>query len=141
MDRDAFDRDPPGQSSGFGCPECGGVLWETKDNDLPHFRCRIGHAYSARTLLAAEEEGVEDALWAGLRALEEQEALTRRMLDRPWAKDSVLKARLQERARMSHERADALRKFLINASPAIRSDDAAELAIEDPTAQMPALLD
>ena len=141
MERDAFEEDPPGRSSEFGCPDCGGVLWEANDNDLPHFRCRIGHAYTARTLLSAEEEGVEDALWAGLRALEEQESLTRRMLDRPWAKDSVLQARLQERARVSHERAETLRKFLIEASPGIRSDDAAELAIEDVTGQARARLD
>lgn len=141
MDGDAFDRDPPGQSSQFGCPDCGGVLWEADDNGVPHFRCRIGHAYTARALLAAEEEDVEDALWAGLRALEEQESLTRRMLDRPWAKDSVLKSRLQERARISHRRADTLRKFLVSAGPTLRSDDAAELAMEEATAQAPTLLD
>jgi two-component system chemotaxis response regulator CheB len=128
MERGAYEEEPPGDSSPFGCPECGGVLWENRDDGDPRYRCRIGHAYTARALLAAEEQGVEEALWAGLRALEEQESLARRMLDRPWTRDSAMRRRLRERARLSHERAETLRKFLAGpASASVQSDDSPEL--------------
>lgn len=48
LDREATeDGEPPGQSSGFSCPACGGVLWEVDDGELLRFRCRVGHAYTA----------------------------------------------------------------------------------------------
>src|SRR4051812_27641037 len=33
----------PGVPSTMACPECHGVLWEVKDEELVHFRCRVGH--------------------------------------------------------------------------------------------------
>ena len=70
---------PPGDPSAFGCPTCGGVLWEVQENGLLRFRCRIGHAFSTDALQAEQQSALEGALWAALRALEEQASLTRRM--------------------------------------------------------------
>lgn len=36
------DPDKPGKPSVFGCPECGGVLWEMDEGPLPRYRCRVG---------------------------------------------------------------------------------------------------
>jgi two-component system chemotaxis response regulator CheB len=69
-----------GKPSGFACPECGGALWEIQDQDLIRFRCRVGHAWSAESLLAEQAEGLETALWTAFRALEENAALARRLL-------------------------------------------------------------
>jgi two-component system chemotaxis response regulator CheB len=110
----AHDHEPPGTPSKFGCPECGGVLWELSENGDLRFRCRTGHAYSPRTLLAAEDAQLEDALWAALRALEEQEALARRLLDRRWAGGvSRTRDRLEQRTADARRRADILREFLL----------------------------
>ena len=65
----------PGTPSRFSCPDCNGVLWEIDDGDMVRFRCRVGHAYSPETLLAVQSDSVEAAIWAGLRALEENAAL------------------------------------------------------------------
>jgi two-component system, chemotaxis family, protein-glutamate methylesterase/glutaminase len=73
------DESRPGNPSPFGCPECGGVLWEQPDAGPPRFRCRVGHAYSAESLLASQHDGFETALWTALRALEEKAALSRRL--------------------------------------------------------------
>ena len=42
--------DSPGLS-GFSCPDCGGRLWEIQDGGLLRFRCRVGHMYSADSLV------------------------------------------------------------------------------------------
>jgi two-component system, chemotaxis family, protein-glutamate methylesterase/glutaminase len=60
-----------GEPSRFACPECHGVLLRVKGSGPSRFRCHTGHAYSARSLAAAVNEGIEDALWTAVRALEE----------------------------------------------------------------------
>jgi two-component system, chemotaxis family, protein-glutamate methylesterase/glutaminase len=48
--------DKPGTPSVFGCPDCGGALWELQDDQWLRFRCRVGHAYSAEGLLRSQGE-------------------------------------------------------------------------------------
>jgi two-component system, chemotaxis family, protein-glutamate methylesterase/glutaminase len=69
----------PGEVSAYSCPDCGGVLWEIKDGEFARFRCRVGHAWTGEALLAEKSDGVDDALWEALRALEESAALARQM--------------------------------------------------------------
>jgi two-component system chemotaxis response regulator CheB len=72
----------PGQPAGFGCPTCGGSLWETKDGDVLRFRCRVGHAFAPESLLHSQEARLEEALWTALRALEERRSLSLRLCER-----------------------------------------------------------
>jgi two-component system chemotaxis response regulator CheB len=65
--------------SGYGCPECGGALWEVKDDQLVRYRCRVGHAYSADSLLVDQGETAERALWSAARALQESAEVCRRL--------------------------------------------------------------
>ena len=64
------------------CPECHGTLWEQDDGGLTRFRCRVGHAFSADTLVDQQAAYLEISLWTALRALEEHAALARRMAAR-----------------------------------------------------------
>ena len=43
------------------------------------FRCHTGHAYSAESLAAAVFEGIEDTMWAAVRALDEGGSLLEQM--------------------------------------------------------------
>ena len=72
----------PGSPSTMTCPECHGSLWETHEGALVHFRCRVGHAYTAESLLAHQADQLEAALWTALRSLEEHAALSRRLAAR-----------------------------------------------------------
>jgi two-component system chemotaxis response regulator CheB len=72
----------PGIPSTMSCPECHGILWEVKEDELLRFRCRVGHAYSDEALLVHQSEQLEAALWTALRALEEHSALGRRLAAR-----------------------------------------------------------
>jgi two-component system chemotaxis response regulator CheB len=73
------DVEKTGEPSAFTCPECRGALWELRDGDLLRFRCHVGHAFSAESLMADQAEALETALRAALRLLEENAALARRM--------------------------------------------------------------
>jgi two-component system chemotaxis response regulator CheB len=68
-----------GTPSVFSCPECGDVLWELQNGDLLHFRCRVGHAFSVESVLDAQSEQLEAALWMALKTLEEHASLSNRM--------------------------------------------------------------
>jgi two-component system chemotaxis response regulator CheB len=68
-----------GKASVYSCPECGGVLREIQDGKLLRFRCRVGHAFSAQTVLAEQSEALDKALWIALRTLEEKAELLRRL--------------------------------------------------------------
>jgi two-component system, chemotaxis family, protein-glutamate methylesterase/glutaminase len=78
MDQDTISNNGRvGHPSPFSCPECGGVLWEMQDRELLRFRCRVGHAFSTESILAAQSEAIESALWTAMKALEEQASLSR----------------------------------------------------------------
>jgi two-component system chemotaxis response regulator CheB len=108
----------PGTPSRFTCPECNGVLWEIDDENLLRFRCRVGHAYSAETLLAEQSDAVEAAMWAALRALEENVALMSRLADRMRRRGHhTTAARFEAQARDADSRAELLRQTLVTRPP------------------------
>lgn len=119
LDLTALNKDEkPGTPSGFGCPECGGVLWELSNGKLSRFRCRTGHAYSPESLLAEQSDGIESALWSALRALEESATLTRRMAERSQRSQLPLVAtRFHERAAEAEANAALLRQLLLQSEP------------------------
>lgn len=118
---------PLGSPAVFACPECGGTLWETNESDLIRFRCRVGHAFTAQTLLAEQMEAVEDAFWVALRALEESAALATRMAERARERDQLHSFELfQRQAEDALERAEIIKRVLTNGvfdSKAISDND------------------
>lgn len=112
-----------GKPSSLGCPDCGGVLWEIEQGDLLRFRCRVGHAYTARHLETEQRHTVEVALWAALRALEESASLYRRMAARAkTAKHIALLEQYEERADDKEKNARILREFLVHVNAGLGSD-------------------
>jgi two-component system chemotaxis response regulator CheB len=114
LDADALDRNgPPGESSVYACPACGGVLWQLDDGELPRYRCRVGHAYSAERAVEAQGEAIETALWTALRALQERAQLSARLAERVGAVGAKQsQTRFEEFAREAHEQADVIRRLL-----------------------------
>ncbi len=102
-----------GTPSAFSCPECGGVLWEIRDGDLMRFRCRVGHAFSIESMMAAQSEGVEEALWAALKTLEESVNLSRRLEDKARKRgQGWLAQRFREKLQDAEQRAEVIQSIL-----------------------------
>jgi two-component system, chemotaxis family, protein-glutamate methylesterase/glutaminase len=117
----------PGIPSTMSCPECHGVLWEYKDNELVRFRCRVGHAYSDEAMLVHQSEQLEAALWTALRALEEHSALARRLATRANSRGhSHSASTFTEQAMDAEHHASVIRNVL---DRGVRSGDGAEALV------------
>lgn len=114
------DMEKIGTPSVFSCPECSGTLWEVGHADLPRFRCRVGHAYTAEDLVGQQDEAAEDALWAALRSLEENVTLARRMAERFRSTPATvsLSGRYVQKAETLDKHARELRRLLTEKAPA-----------------------
>jgi two-component system, chemotaxis family, protein-glutamate methylesterase/glutaminase len=98
-----------GLPSEFSCPDCDGVLSDI-DGGRP-YRCRVGHAWTAEALLAAQGPVLERALWTAVRTLEEKAALSRRMAGSARARGSQqIAERYEEQASESSTAAEVLRQ-------------------------------
>jgi len=112
------DQDKPGTPSVYGCPDCGGILWELEEGELLRFRCRVGHGFSADGLVAAQAERLDDALWSAFRALQENAALARRLAARARANgNDDLASNFDKRARSAEENSEVIHGLLTQANP------------------------
>lgn len=72
--------DDIGEKSSYGCPECGGILWETgKTGSIHNFRCHTGHVYTQTELLLKQAKEAESAIWIAIRIMEERKHLLLRI--------------------------------------------------------------
>lgn len=112
-----------GHPSGFTCPECEGPLWEIRDKEVLRFRCRVGHAYTAESMLSEKSEALEAALWVALNTLEEGAQMSRRLAAESHARGHEHTAvRFEERARKTREQAALIRQVLSSGAPDVTRD-------------------
>jgi two-component system chemotaxis response regulator CheB len=108
-----------GVPSDLTCPECGGSLRESRVDGaggVIHFRCRTGHAYSPETLLVKQSDVVDAAIWAAVRALQENADLARRMdrrLQQTGMAARIAHERYERRAQEAEHHAEVLRRLLM----------------------------
>ena len=104
-----------GAPTAFTCPECSGTIFEIADGRSVRFRCRVGHAYSEETIVPAQHDATERALWAALRALEEREALLHRMAEQARTRGmSAAADRFEERSHRVHQDVDRIHDLIVN---------------------------
>ena len=99
--------------SSFLCPDCGGALWEMRAGEPARFRCRVGHGHSVDSLLASQKPNIERALFAAIRSLEDNAALSHKLAEswRNRRADSVVE-HFRREAERSTEHAAIIRSIL-----------------------------
>jgi two-component system, chemotaxis family, protein-glutamate methylesterase/glutaminase len=118
MQPNEINLDKLGQRSVFSCPECNGALWELEEGGL-HYRCHVGHMYSAESLKESQGLNIEQSLWSALRALKESAALDQRLAERAEQHQLDQAAnRYRESADEKMEQVTRLQDFLATLPPA-----------------------
>jgi two-component system chemotaxis response regulator CheB len=105
-----------GKISSFTCPECHGTLWEIKENNkkILRYRCRIGHAFGSKSLLAAHDETLENILWAAVRTLEENAELSHRLAARVSKTNIHTTSFFSYKAKIAQQNVKKLKKILLH---------------------------
>jgi two-component system, chemotaxis family, protein-glutamate methylesterase/glutaminase len=100
----------PGDLTPLTCPECGGTLWHHDDYGTQRYRCRVGHTFSADSLLLGKQAAVEAALWAAIVALDERADLVRHVVKRLQSNGRTSQvARYRQDIEAAEHRAETLR--------------------------------
>jgi two-component system chemotaxis response regulator CheB len=103
----------PGTLSSYTCPECNGPLWEMQDGELWRFRCRVGHAFTAETMMTGQADVIEEALWVALNTLEESAQMYQRMADDAQRRNlTMLAQRFTRHLRETQRRTAIIRQAL-----------------------------
>lgn len=120
--------DTVGQPAGLGCPACGGSLYEVERAPVLRYRCRVGHAWSAASLIEEQSSATEGALWMALRALADKAALGRRMAANLRGRASATTSERFEEMAAEADAAGVLIRTLIDKIGGIAGDEAARQA-------------
>lgn len=100
-----------GIHSDFACPDCGGGLWEIK-NDVTHrYRCYTGHVFTEKMLQELQIHGLEESLWVSIRMLEERANLLKVMATRN-TENNKRSADYSQRIDETLEHVERLKKLL-----------------------------
>lgn len=111
--------DEPGRITGLTCPDCHGSIWVRNERGEATFNCRIGHSYTSETFFDTQDTNVENALWAGVRSLEEQATLASTMAGQALKRgDQEGHDRFERRRKIAEINASALRELLLERSDA-----------------------
>lgn len=124
--------DPVGDPSPYTCPECNGTLFTVESDEVRRYRCRIGHAYSQKSLEAEQAATVETTLWTAVRALEERAALLHDLADRMRRRGIDGSAvRMERQADEARRGAEQIRRLIGQGSLSVLDHDEAGLSPED----------
>jgi two-component system chemotaxis response regulator CheB len=108
-----------GEQVPFNCPGCGGVLWKISESGEIRFRCHVGHAYTAATLMAEQTMKIEETMWTALRMFEERKNL---LMTYAQDKRGAIYRSAVERAAMSQVHIDRIRQILMADDKGTSSD-------------------
>ena len=110
------------QLTDLGCPDCPGVLSASEEGNkgFLRFTCRIGHAFSAASLVEAQERELERCLWSAVVALEQIIALDQEVALR--SADAAVRGGLERRVANARAQVEEVRRVIARNEPATEID-------------------
>ena len=112
----AMMRDPArlgSEEDAVACPDCGGNLKRRDDAGGETYRCRVGHTYGVQSLLNAQQDQLEQAIWVSMRILMDRERVLERLAEDYRKKDRPQLAQsMTERANELAQEYQVLRNAL-----------------------------
>jgi two-component system chemotaxis response regulator CheB len=112
-----------GLVSTYTCPECGGCLWQVDEQHLLQFRCHVGHAYHAETLLEDQASALEAALWTAVRTFKERNLLARQLAEQEMRRgDTDAAARFQEQADQAARYGSLIQQYVLGNPSSLTGD-------------------
>ncbi|WP_250006707.1 chemotaxis protein CheB [Actinoplanes sp. M2I2] len=64
--------DQPGRPAAMSCPDCTGGMNIVESAGVVHYTCHSGHIWSPQSLVAAQQDKIEEAMWTAVSILDEQ---------------------------------------------------------------------
>lgn len=103
------------QPSIYSCPDCGGVLWQMNEHEFLRFRCHVGHAHSAESLLKQQVETLESSMWYAVRTLADRANLSRQLAEKARGRGHGTTAeRFAAQAQTAERHAGVIRRLIEN---------------------------
>ncbi|MGB3221873.1 MAG: chemotaxis protein CheB [Desulforhopalus sp.] len=66
----------------FTCPDCGGTMWDAKNEPAGRLVCHTGHSFTMDSFLKGQAEVIEDSLWAAIRFFDERIKILENMAEK-----------------------------------------------------------
>ncbi|MEU4690117.1 chemotaxis protein CheB [Actinoplanes sp. NPDC023714] len=109
----------PGKPVALGCPECGGGMYEIRTGKAVHYACHVGHSWSPQSFIAASDNGIEEALWTAVSAMQEKVTMLRSLAaNAEEAGEQDAGRAYQEEADRVCRDADLIRTSILGSDPA-----------------------
>ena len=80
QDIERFDR--LGERTILTCPECGGPIWNLKNEPIPRYVCHTGHSFTPRAFLEGQSKMIEYSLWSAIRLMDERAKVLENITER-----------------------------------------------------------
>jgi two-component system chemotaxis response regulator CheB len=104
---------PPGEPAAVSCPECAGGMFQSAPAGQLHFVCHVGHSWSPESLIDAQREASEAALYSAAAKLVEEATVLRQLAAASRESGFQEEADKYERsANLAQERATQLQNML-----------------------------
>jgi len=114
IEQTAQELDHIGKRSPLSCPDCGGALWRMKEGSQERYRCHLGHAFNAESMLLRNRESLEETLWVALRTLEERKYVLTTLAEEMTERHQGKAGAYQERADELQMHVERIRQVLLN---------------------------
>ena len=81
--------DTLGERTTWTCPECGGLIWELRNEPVPRYMCHTGHSFTSGSLLEGQSNLIEHSLWSAVRMMDERAKVIQHMVEKDKIKREI----------------------------------------------------